>query len=679
VPTFSGVNHMQNTMVVLSCIALGAGLAYPFTGSCDKAVRQDYSSDRRPKSRQCTAPPSAISLRIGPPSFHVPSQINQVAFSPGGQLLAAGGADGIVRIWDVNTARLIDRLPTWDSKPVTALTFSPTGSVLAYATHVGKFFAIHANDFQPVVHIWDCQTRKYLHDLGSHKDTILALSFSPDGRLLATAGRDSAIKLWNVRTGKIVHSWVCASAHAIAGLTFSRNGQQLAARASDRVFFWQVDSGELLATDAITLDWRSSWISRDGDLQVLLYRCGSSVQLRDIRQSGRRYASANHGAIVTSASFSPDGKTFASAGTDNRVILWRTSTCKPIGTLSDVAERFSSMAFCPNAPLIACASDNGVISVWNLNSKSQLHPWGGNQARLTAVCFDTCAGRIATGSTDGTICTWDVESGKLLRRFHRSQSPIEYVAFPYKGESIISAALDNSIECWNGGSGKISWVAMGPGSGLRCVRLISDSDLLITGEHCGAVRLWNKKAGMEILRLDLPQAMEPINSVCLSGDSKTAVAGGESGTVYVWNVESKKIIATLRGHTRGVTQVVCSYDGELVISASARGDGSVRIWKVPTGQTIHTCRGHIGGVLALALSPDGRLVASGGEDSSMCVWEVVSGKRMRILNGHESAVTCLAFSPDGRKLVSGSDDFSAIVWDLTQLEQSGDGKRSLSN
>lgn len=262
------------------------------------------------------------------PRLPVTAPVSALAYQPDGKLLAAGG-QGEIALIDPAKGALIGRLGEKFAK-VTALGFSKDGRHFAVASgEAGRSGAIriYANPVSsaaPPVHALDPNP---LHGIAAHRDLIYDLAFSPGGQLLASAGYDRLIKLWDITSGKEVRTLKDHS-DTIYALSFSPDGKLLASAAADRaVKVWDVASGKRLYTLSDNTDWvyAVAW-SPDGK-HLAAGGVDKSIRVWEVSSTeGRLVQSAfAHEGPITKLVYSADGQTLYSSGEDRTVKSWDTA------------------------------------------------------------------------------------------------------------------------------------------------------------------------------------------------------------------------------------------------------------------------------------------------------------------------------------------------------------------
>jgi WD40 repeat protein len=286
-----------------------------------------------------------------------------MAVHPRGNLIAAGGSDGSIRLWDLTTRSKVATLRSGMHRRagheglVTSLVFSDDGAFIA-SGHVDG-----------AIHIWGLDTGEELAVRLGHDGAIGAVEFSPDGSLLASGGRDAALKLWDmemVRLGEPQRRLVRQPA-GVGALKFARDGSLIVSGHPNRILrVHDVSTGRLTST----LRGHSAAISfltvaPDGNL-IASGSQDRTIRLFDLQRRAEVSVLEGHKKGVSSISFFPDGQQVASVAMEDNLIVWDLSTGSPAATLWGASgEVFSSVKVFDDGHKMACALADGRIRIWS--------------------------------------------------------------------------------------------------------------------------------------------------------------------------------------------------------------------------------------------------------------------------------------------------------------------------
>ncbi|WP_242048435.1 MULTISPECIES: eIF2A-related protein [Nostocaceae] len=363
-----------------------------------------------------------------------------------------------------------------------------------------------------------------------------------------------------------------------------------------------------------------------------------------------------HGSVVYGMAFSPDGKTFASAGRDKTIKIWDLKG-KLLQTFIGHQDSVISVAFSPDGKTIASASDDKTIKLWDLNGK-ELRTFKGHQAEINSVAFSPDGKTIASGSFDNTVKLWDL-SGKELQTFKKQNTALRSVAFSPDGKTIASADWGNDVTLWNLSTKELKTLK-GHENYVYRVVFSPDGKTIASASYDSTVKLWDLNGKLlQTFKGDI----YPVYSVAFSPDGNTIAAASYDGTVRLWNLNGK-LLQTFQTHQVWINKVVFSPDGKTIASGSS--DKTIKLWDL-TGKLLQTFKGHQDSVFSVAFSPDGKTIASGSWDNTIKLWDL-SGKLLQTFKGHQDQVTSVAFSPDGKMIASSGVDRNIKLWDLSGKE-----------
>jgi WD40 repeat protein/serine/threonine protein kinase len=461
-----------------------------------------------------------------------------------------------------------------------------------------------------------------LRTLRGHQRMVNCVAFSRDGRLVASAGDDHQIKIWEASTGRELLALPDQSP-SVQSLAFSPVQDYLASASFDNtVKLWDTQTGKLIRTFA------------------------------------------GHLSRVFGVAFSADGRRIAAGGADRSIRIWDTASGASLRCLKGHEGTVRNVTFSLAGNRLASTSVDGTIRIWDSESGAQIAKLGEGGAATTGVAFSGDGRLLATASEDHTVKIWEVatKNEELTLRGHTDQ--VKSVAFSPDGAQLASAAHDNTVRTWDVKTGRPMLVLRGHDSYVKAVAFSPDGRRLASASADRTVKLWDSSTVEEFLSLrghTAPAGSEPVTRVQFSPDGKWLASASKDHTIKIWRPSSGLESRTLTGHKDAVRGITFSPDGRWLASAS--DDRTVRIWDLQTGQEQHTWRGHEGAVLAVAFSPDGNHLASASADRTIRIWDLVGNREPTVLH-HDDDVQAVAFSPDGRLLASACEDGGVNIWDM---------------
>ena len=222
---------------------------------------------------------------------------------------------------------------------------------------------------------WYC-----IRTLKGHKDAVLSVSISADGQTLASGSADNTIKLWNVKTGNLLHT-LTRHESPVLSVAISADGQILASGSADNTIkLWNVKTGGFLRTlSKFESPVLSVAISADGQILARgsYYK---TIKLWNVKTGDLLHTLSGHQNFVLSVSMSADGQILASSSVDNTLLLWNVKTGDLLHTLSWYESPVLSVAISADGQTLASGSADNTIKLWNVKTGDLLHTLSGHQS-----------------------------------------------------------------------------------------------------------------------------------------------------------------------------------------------------------------------------------------------------------------------------------------------------------
>ena len=294
------------------------------------------------------------------------SSVNALAISPDSKTLASASDDKIVKLWDLNTKKVLASL-SGHSQAVKSVAFSPDGKILATASD------------DKTIKLWQIETLAEICTLLGHSHAVKSVAFSPDGQILASGSWDKTIKLWDVNTGTEICT-MTGHQLQVNSVAFSPQGQLLASASYDRTIrLWQIPALE-----------------------------SSHKEFQNRPCYSLLGTLSGHAWAVLTVAFSPDGKILATGRDDNTIKLWEVNTGQLICTLVGHSWSVVAVAFTADGETLLSASCDKTVKLWRVSTAEEIVTLSGHVDSVSAVAVSKVTQLIASGSRDKTIKLWQL-------------------------------------------------------------------------------------------------------------------------------------------------------------------------------------------------------------------------------------------------------------------------------
>ncbi|CAF1296539.1 unnamed protein product, partial [Didymodactylos carnosus] len=411
-------------------------------GSADDTFEKTLTITCIPKARFHVIPVERCTATI---EGHLEA-ITVLQFSPNGKLLASGSGDTTVRFWDLNTQTPFDNYGKAHRHWILCLCWAPNGKIIASACKDGH------------IGLWNGYTGKQLGTklLSSHRQWINSLCWQPlhlngSCRLLASASKDTTIKIWDTHLYKVVYT---LSGHTASVTCIKWSGQNLLYSSSqDRTIkVWRTTDGVLCRT----LEGHSHWVNTLALSTDYVLRTGS---YEPSKENGKQQDEENDEHQLQALaleryenlfrSLENDSERLVSGSDDFTLYLWKPETeKKPIARMTGHQQLINDVKFSPDTRLIASASFDKSIKLWSSRTGTYLGTLRGHVQAVYQIAWSSDSRLLCSGSADSTLKVWNINEKQLLCDLPGHADEVYAVDWSPDGQTVASGGKDKVLKLW---------------------------------------------------------------------------------------------------------------------------------------------------------------------------------------------------------------------------------------
>jgi WD40 repeat protein len=433
---------------------------------------------------------------------------------PDGEQVISGSQDGTLKIWNLNTGKLVRKITAHD------------GSINAISTTLDGLQVI-SGSHDKTLKVWNLKTGELVDTLIGHYGSVNAVVLTPDGSKLISGSSDCSLKVWDLKSAEVLYTLVGHRASVTAAtIVFTQNKQWLISGSyNDTLRVWNLETGR----EELTL--------------------GERDMVRSI-------------AVL-------DGERVISASEDGSLTVWKVGTWEKECTLKGHSKPVCSVAVLPDRKQIISGSSDGTIKIWKIGTWENKATFTAHTAWVLAVAVTPDGKQIISASgnnlsNENVLKVWNIEQCSIQFSSNNAHGTknghsdsVEVIAFTPEGKEVISASKDGTFKIWEVGTWKNKAIFEGQSNSTDAR---GDYE-----EH----KYFNLEANEVKCFLHSTRNTLPF-LLATTADGKVQVWASGDETIKVWDASARRFIANFTGES----EIKCcgiAPDGVTIVAGEVSG------------------------------------------------------------------------------------------------------------
>ncbi|XP_049532813.1 transducin beta-like protein 3 [Anopheles darlingi] len=534
--------------------------------------------------------------------------IATLVFSPDDSLVASGGSDTTIRVWDPSRQLCLGTLRGCTGV-VNLIVFHPDAE--------SKTVVAAGDDER--IHAWNYETRERTKTFAGHFSRVTGVSFSTDRRFLVSSGRDKILILWNYETQEAIKT--IPVYEALETVTVLPAGVTVGGcKLSSDNGVYAACGGE----EGIIKVWEMTETK-------IVYKQSNSLVTR---------ATEEGGLSITHLIYSNTLGQMAIVSADHNLLVHDCASFECVRQLAGFSDEILDIVLLgKNDRYLAMATNSNDFKIYDTTTMNCQLVKGHTDIVLSLSANQRY---LVSSSKDNSIRLW---------QFDEEQFTIKCLAVGLKHTSAVGS------------------VAISGSSAPFCAS-VSQDRCLKTWKIPKRFEQGTDTEELPRIQCNLTQLAheKDINCVCIAPNDRLLATASQDKTAKLWDVSDLSVVGVLRGHRRGIWAVRFSPVDQILLTNAA--DCSIKLWSLTDMSCLKTLEGHDSSVLRVEFISGGMQLLSAGADGLLKLWSIKSSECLETMDKHDSRIWALCVTRDESTFFSGGSDSQLIKWhDVTDAKR----------